>query len=217
MIRVDLAAGADVDTAGRLVEQQNRDVTCQPLGQDDLLLVATGERLDELVESLGLEPSLLDDLPNRRLGLATLEPSEPPAEPCEVGQHGVLQHGLREHEAGALAVLGHQGHASVDRGDRIPATHDPTGHEDLARAGPDTEDALEELTAACAAEPADAHDLASPDAQTRRRTTLHAQVADLERRLGGRLGQLLGREQLRHIVRAMIGRSLCVRGADRKG
>ena len=42
--RVDLAAGADVDAAGRLVEQQHPAVAHQPPGQHDLLLVAAGQR-----------------------------------------------------------------------------------------------------------------------------------------------------------------------------
>ena len=41
---VDLAAGADVDAAGGLVEQQHPAVAQQPPGEHDLLLVAARER-----------------------------------------------------------------------------------------------------------------------------------------------------------------------------
>ena len=40
---VDLALGADVDAARRLVEDQDVGVAREPLGDDDLLLVAAGE------------------------------------------------------------------------------------------------------------------------------------------------------------------------------
>ena len=41
---VDLALGADVDAARRLVEDQDVAVAQQPFGDDDLLLVAAGEQ-----------------------------------------------------------------------------------------------------------------------------------------------------------------------------
>ena len=48
--RVDLRAGADVDAAGGLVEQQHAAVAQQPAGQDDLLLVAAGQGADLAVD-----------------------------------------------------------------------------------------------------------------------------------------------------------------------
>ena len=42
---VDLELGADVDALGRLVEQQHARLGRQPLGDDDLLLVAAAERV----------------------------------------------------------------------------------------------------------------------------------------------------------------------------
>ena len=41
--RVDLVLGADVDAAGRLVEDQHVRIGEDPLAQHDLLLVAAGE------------------------------------------------------------------------------------------------------------------------------------------------------------------------------
>src|SRR6478752_10396982 len=43
---VDLLAGNDVDSLGRLVEQEETRGTSKPTRQDDLLLVATRERTD---------------------------------------------------------------------------------------------------------------------------------------------------------------------------
>ena len=48
---VDLDLGADVDAAGGLVEDQDPRPGGQPLGQDDLLLVAAGEGPDQLVDA----------------------------------------------------------------------------------------------------------------------------------------------------------------------
>ena len=48
---VDLAAGADVDTAGGLVEQQHPAVAQQPAGQHDLLLVAAGQGAHRAVDA----------------------------------------------------------------------------------------------------------------------------------------------------------------------
>ncbi len=48
--RVDLRAGADVDAAGGLVQQQHPAVAQQPAGQHDLLLVAAGQRADLAVD-----------------------------------------------------------------------------------------------------------------------------------------------------------------------
>ena len=41
--RVELGAGTDIDTAGRLVEQQQPAAVQKPPADDDLLLVAAGE------------------------------------------------------------------------------------------------------------------------------------------------------------------------------
>ena len=55
---VDLLLGADVDAAGRLVEDEHVAVLGQPLGEDDLLLVAAGEVLHGLVDRRRLDPQL---------------------------------------------------------------------------------------------------------------------------------------------------------------
>ena len=48
--RVDFVLGADVDAARRLVEDQHLGLAEEPLGEDDLLLVAAGEIAHPLVD-----------------------------------------------------------------------------------------------------------------------------------------------------------------------
>ena len=50
---VDLGAGADVDAAGGLVEQQHPAVAQQPPGQHDLLLVAAGQGAHRAGDAVG--------------------------------------------------------------------------------------------------------------------------------------------------------------------
>jgi hypothetical protein len=51
--RVDLVLGADVDAAGRLVEDQHVRVGEDPLAEDDLLLVAAGQLAGDRLEDVG--------------------------------------------------------------------------------------------------------------------------------------------------------------------
>ena len=64
---VDLALGAHVDAAGRLVQHQQVGVREQALGEDHLLLVAAGELGGLLLGAAGGDPQLVDvferDLP----------------------------------------------------------------------------------------------------------------------------------------------------------
>ena len=55
---VDLDLGADVDAAGRLVEDEQPRLGRQPLGQDDLLLVAARQRADHLLDAGHLDVEL---------------------------------------------------------------------------------------------------------------------------------------------------------------
>ena len=48
---VDLGLGPDVDAAGRLVDDQHRRLAGQPLAEHDLLLVATRQCRDRVVQS----------------------------------------------------------------------------------------------------------------------------------------------------------------------
>ena len=103
--RVDLALRPDVHAAGRLVDEQDPAPGVQPLGEDDLLLVAArqvaherararrpdGEPLDVLLDGPSLAPSI-DDAAGRHV-------------PDARDRH-VRRHRLAEQQAVRLAVLG---------------------------------------------------------------------------------------------------------------
>lgn len=56
--RVQLGAGADVDTAGGFVEQQDAAAAQQPAGQDGLLLIAAGQCPDRDGRVVGAQRQL---------------------------------------------------------------------------------------------------------------------------------------------------------------
>ena len=53
---LDLGLGADVDAAGRIVEQQHPWLEAQDAGEQDLLLVAAGQLADPLIGARRLDP-----------------------------------------------------------------------------------------------------------------------------------------------------------------
>lgn len=63
--------GADVDAAGRLIEDQELRFGQQPAGEQHLLLVAAGEKLDRLLGARGTDPQLA----NKALGDLILLPA----------------------------------------------------------------------------------------------------------------------------------------------
>ena len=67
----DLGLGADVDAARGLVEEEDRGVGRQHLADDDLLLVAAGERADQRAAARGLD----GDVPDRRSISVLLAPA----------------------------------------------------------------------------------------------------------------------------------------------
>ena len=112
---VDLAARADVDAAGRLVEQQHPAVAQQPPGQHHLLLVAAGEGADRTRDTGRAYVERLRPLQRgRALGRPVEEPGA--GEPAEARHGDVLVDGLVEEEALALALLRRQPDARLDRG-----------------------------------------------------------------------------------------------------
>src|SRR3954466_207617 len=104
---VDLDLGADVDPARGFVEDQHLGVGEQPFADDDLLLVAAGERPDVLVQACHPHPELFGDPRGGRP--LPLEVDEPRA---RGGPHGhqaqVLLDRLVEHQTLALGILGDQ-------------------------------------------------------------------------------------------------------------
>ena len=114
---VHLGLGADVDAAGRLVDDQQFRVGGQPLGQHDLLLVAAGQGADRVgqVTELGLQP--LGPL-GRLVALGAAQQQAEPGQLAGSGQgHVALDRQLHD-QALLAAVLGDQRHAGGHRGAR---------------------------------------------------------------------------------------------------
>ena len=110
---VDLRAGADIDAAGRLIQQQHPGAVHQPAGEQDLLLVAAGEGHRGPVGIGRSQLQCLDLLPGD-LALGALIEEAGLGEPGHRRQRHVHEDRLIEHEALALALLGRQPDAGVD-------------------------------------------------------------------------------------------------------
>ena len=111
--REDLTLRADVDPAGRLVEQDHLGIGEQHLADHDLLLVAAGQRGDQRLRACCLHLHVGDHLAD----LLSLELAidEAPLHPgLQTGQCHVGAHRHHLDEAVTLSVLGHQAHARVD-------------------------------------------------------------------------------------------------------
>ena len=112
---VELLLGADVDAAGRIVEQDDARVGHQPLGDDDLLLVAAGQGRDRLVGLADL------DLQLRAIAASIAALARPSVdersarEPAERGDARFVGDRHRQHQAFGLAVLGDEGDAMAGR------------------------------------------------------------------------------------------------------
>ncbi len=73
---VDLLLGADVDASRGLIEDEDVHLRGQPLGDDDLLLVAAREVARLLADARRLDVELLDALLGGRLGLGGIDLAE---------------------------------------------------------------------------------------------------------------------------------------------
>ena len=117
--RVNLALGADVDAARRLVEQQQPRLAEDLLGQHDLLLVAAGQRADR---------DRRDSSAGCRTGRRSASPP-PPRAPADIKPKGEMRRRtdmtrLRadrhaQHQPAAAPVVGDEGDAgAAGRADR---------------------------------------------------------------------------------------------------
>ncbi|STW11922.1 Uncharacterised protein [Klebsiella pneumoniae subsp. rhinoscleromatis] len=83
--------GADVDAAGRLIEDQELRFGQQPAGEQHLLLVAAGEKLDRLLGARGTDPQLA----NKALGDLILLPAGDRPQPAALrlqGENDIFPH-----------------------------------------------------------------------------------------------------------------------------
>ena len=113
---VHLDLGADVDAAGRLVDDQHLGPERQPARQHDLLLVAAGKVDDELLRArhadveraCGIPRPARSPSPRRRRRPSVRDRSSD-------GHRQVHADGERQEQRLLLAVLGHEADAVADR------------------------------------------------------------------------------------------------------
>ena len=94
---MDLYLGAHVDALGRLLQEQHRDPTRQPFGQDHLLVAArqrTGRKLRATRADVEQVHQLVDDA----LARAPIDPAEA-RQRVEIRQQDVVAHRLVHHQA----------------------------------------------------------------------------------------------------------------------
>ena len=161
---INLVFCADVDAAGRLVEDQDLGIGQQPFRQHDLLLVAAGE-LARLLIDVGAADAHPGPVIAGRPQFVDVVDHPARGDPVEACQRDVLAHVVGEDQPELLAVLGDIGKAGVDRGGNA-------GEIDLAAVEADAaadviapgtaEQAHRELGAARAHQAGNADDLAAP-------------------------------------------------------
>ena len=159
---VDLDAGADVDAAGRLVQQQHAGAREHPAPEDDLLLVAARQVADRLVDVAHPHPQLLGDRSRARpLPRPVDEPGAGGGPQRRVPE--VLRDGRAEHEPLRLAVLRHVADPGPDRpGDVLAPQRAPLDQHGARVVRVGARDRAQQLRASRAHEARDADHLARP-------------------------------------------------------
>ena len=161
---VDLLLGADVDAAGRLVEQEHPRPGGQPLADDHLLLVAAGERRRDLLDAGAAHPEATHRL-GRHLRLAAGGADAEAREARQRRQRDIVADRRLQMQPLGLAVLGHERDAEPPRVPRRAHLDrhalDPDGTAAPSRAG--AEQRLEDLRAARAQQAGDPQHLAGAD------------------------------------------------------
>src|SRR6476661_1201476 len=159
---IDLVLGADVDTAGRFIENQDFRIGKQPFRQHYLLLVAAGQVAGCLID-VGAADAHAVAIIARHLQLLDIIDDAADRNTVEIGQCDVLADIVGEQEAELLAVLGDIGKTGVDGAadgrevDFAAVQHGATS--DLAAPGT-AEQAHGEFGAPSAHQACDADDLA---------------------------------------------------------
>src|SRR5690606_14771049 len=159
---INFKLGTDVDPLGRFVENADLGIGQQPAGKGDLLLVATGQKLDELSNAWRLNFQRRDLLCD---GFA-LSDSVENAEPrpiLHMRQHDIVGNRMRQEHALATPVGGKIDDAGADsrarRVDRhmLAVDRNTPGH-----AGHETEERPDHILLAAAGDAAEAENFASP-------------------------------------------------------
>src|SRR4051812_13732281 len=110
---IDLVFGANIDTAGRFVQDQDFRIGEQPFRQYDLLLIAAGQAAACLID-IGAADVHAAPIIARHLQLLDIVDDEACRDPAKIGKRDVLADIVGEQEAELLAVLGDVGKTGVD-------------------------------------------------------------------------------------------------------
>ena len=157
--------GADVDAAGRLVEDQEARLGGEPARQQRLLLVAAGQELDRLVGVRSADVERLDEFVGDRPAFGGAERLQPAA-PGLQRQNDVLTHAEVADDTVGLAILGTEAEAERNRlarrGDTLGGAIDGRG---AAVGLVDAEQQLRGLGAAGAEQAGDADHFAGADVE----------------------------------------------------
>jgi hypothetical protein len=180
---VDLQFRADVDAAGRLVEDENLRVAQHPFGEHDLLLVAAAQRLDPGRERRRLDAHAGAD---RRHEVVFRRPVEKAAvdEPSQRREPDVLLDVADRHEAVSLAVFGQHRHTELHAVFGAANGRGLAFDADGARCGGvEAEDRARDLRAARPHEPGKADDFSTADVKVHVAELFPVgQAGDFERR-----------------------------------
>ena len=164
-----------VDAAGDVVEQQHVALGEQPAADQDLLLVAAGERADLLHAAAAACGSGGARRSRDEPRLSARGRRTPAAEMRgRIGERQVVAHRHRQQQPLGLAVLGHERDADpgADRVARLAQPPRLPADRDLAAARPaGAEQGHEQLALPLAGQAADAEDLARGAGRARRRRT----------------------------------------------
>lgn len=111
---VEFVFGADVDAAGGFVEDDDVAVTFEPFSEDDFLLVAAGEVLDDFVVVGNLDAQVVD-VSGQGVSFASMVDEAEGGKAGQVGQREVFADGVVEDEPVGFSVFGEQADAFFDR------------------------------------------------------------------------------------------------------
>ncbi len=120
--RVNLGAGMDVDTLGRIAQQQDLGSSSEPFADNDLLLVAAAEPRDVLRNALRPDPQPRDHAlgePSQRVERKLPGPTL--HRYAHAGQ--VVANALVHEQALTVPVVGDQADAAPDHVARYPCRH----------------------------------------------------------------------------------------------
>src|SRR6266478_3527402 len=160
--RKNLGLGADIDAAGRLVENKQPCAGCEPFSDHDLLLIAAGQQADRLPRARRRDPELPDQAIGGALRAARIEHAAR-KQLSQCRHHEIVADRTQQREPLALAALRDQRDAAARgdvrfAGDRLAIENDLAGGHGIG-----AENGSRDFAASRADQPAQADDLALAD------------------------------------------------------